>query len=220
MIHDIKTIHRMSWEKVLPPNQINHTLKDNSITGIVPFEDRIMLMIDFEKIVADINPEISLSVEKDKDIINKIQQIGDGKQKVLIAEDSGIVRDLLTEILEKGGFEVVSANNGKLAWEYLSAFSEEAKSQNKKINDVIQVLVADIEMPQMDGHSLCKKIKDSPETNSLPVILFSSLIYEEIKRKGELIGADAQISKPEIGNLLNVIRDILQKKHDEKNSKK
>ncbi len=216
LIHDIRTIHRMSWDKVLPPTNISNNIKNECITGVVNFDDRIMMMIDFEKIVADINPEVSLSVKADRKIIDDVQQIGKGKQKVLLAEDSGIMRDLLASILEKGGFEVVHVNNGKLALEYLNAFLEDAKKENKKINEIIQLVITDIEMPQMDGHSLCKKIKEHPELKTLPVILFSSLIYEEIKRKGELIGADAQISKPEIGNLLNIIRDILKKRQEEK----
>jgi two-component system chemotaxis response regulator CheV len=73
-------------------------------------------------------------------------------------------------------------------------------------------VLTDIEMPQMDGHSLTRKIKEDAVLQSIPVILFSSLIYEEIRRKGEVIGADAQISKPEIGNLLNIVEDVLKKK--------
>ncbi|MBN1502358.1 chemotaxis protein CheV [Candidatus Woesearchaeota archaeon] len=215
LIHDVRTIHRMSWERVLSPMDITHNIQNESITGIVTFDDRIMLMLDFEKIVADISPELSLSVETDKKVIEDVQHIGQGKQKVLLAEDSGIVRDTLAKMLEKGGFEVVHVSNGKDAWEYLAAFLDEAKQKNGIVNDVIQLVIADIEMPQMDGHSLCRSIKEHAELKTLPVVLFSSLIYEEIKRKGELIGADAQISKPEIGNLLTIIRDILRKKQEE-----
>lgn len=211
MIHDIKTIHRLSWEMVIPPNNIDTNTSNNSITGVVKFDDRIMMMLDFEKIVADINPELSLSVERDKDIIESIKSEGLGEPKVLIAEDSGIVRDLMVSMLEKGGFEVAHVNNGKLAWEYLEAFLDEAKGHDKPISSTVQAVIADIEMPQMDGHSLCRKIKEHPDMKNLPVILFSSLIYEEIKRKGDLIGADAQISKPEIGSLVTILRDILKK---------
>ena len=124
LIHGIKTIHRMSWDKVLSPTNIDNnteSIKAGCITGIVNFKDRIMMMIDFEKIVADINPEISLSVNTDKKIIDDVQVIGIGRQKVLLAEDSEIMRELLSGILEKGGFEVIPVNNGKTALEYLNA---------------------------------------------------------------------------------------------------
>src|SRR3989344_6343840 len=160
LIHNIKTIHRMSWERILSPSNVGEQSKRvnaNCITGIVNFKDRIMMMIDFERIVADINPQISLSTEADKKIIEDVQQIGAGKQRILLAEDSVLMRDLLTELLEKGGFEVVSVNNGSIAWEYLHAFLEEAKNIKGSITDIVQMVITDIEMPQMDGHSLCRK---------------------------------------------------------------
>lgn len=212
LIHNIRTIHRMSWSKVLPPMEISNQIKNNCITGVVNFDDRIMMMIDFEKIVADINPEVTLSVQEDKEIIDNLKNTHGDTRKVLLAEDSGIVRDLLSGILEKGGYEVVHVNNGKLALEYLEAFVSEAKKKNQNVNDIVQLVITDIEMPQMDGHTLCRKIKEDQNLKSLPVVIFSSLIYDEIRKKGELIGADAQISKPEIGNLLNILDEVLNKK--------
>lgn len=209
LIHNIKTIHRMSWDKVMPPINIDDKIKNNCITGVVNFKDRIMMMIDFEKIVADINPEISLSIQADQHIIDDLK--GNEGKKILLAEDSGIVRDLIAGILEKGGYEVVHVNNGKLALEYLEAFYDEAQKDDKRLNDIISAVITDIEMPQMDGHALCKKIKTSARLKTLPIIIFSSLISEEIKKKGELIGVDAQISKPEIGNLLNILSQVLKK---------
>jgi two-component system chemotaxis response regulator CheV len=129
---------------------------------------------------------------------------------VLLAEDSSIVRDLLKGILEDGGFDVVSVDNGKLAWEYVYKWKKASTDSDCPITDYVQLVVTDIEMPQMDGHSLLRKIKEDAEMKQLPVILFSSLIYEEIRRKGDLLGADAQISKPEIGNLLNIVEDVLK----------
>ena len=210
LVHEIVTIHRMSWEKVLPPTHVHENIRSDSITGVVILGSKIMMMMDFEKIVSDVNSEVSLSIESDKQIIETLNA-GVPAPKVLLAEDSSIVRDLLAGILEKGGFEVANVNNGMLAWEYLDAWKQEAKDKNVPINDIIQIVVTDIEMPQMDGHSLLRKIKEDPELKKIPVILFSSLIYEEIKRKGDLIGADAQISKPEIGNLLNIVNDVLKK---------
>lgn len=215
VIHGINRIHRISWEKLLSPENLSsatNTTKIDCITGLVNFEDHLMMMLDFERIVSDINPELGLSVQADREIINDIQNLGTENPKILLAEDSTTIRDLIAEILEKGGFEVVHVQNGKVALEYLQAFAEEAQKEGVKIDDYLQAVVTDIEMPQMDGHTLCKQIKQNPALKELPVILFSSLIYDEIRRKGELIGADAQISKPEIGKLITIIRDLLKKK--------
>ena len=214
IINSVNRIHRVSWTKILSSSNINkdsNSSSANCITGIVNFEDRIMMMLDFERIVADINPEMSLSVLSDKDTLEEFNSKDFSGKKVLVAEDSDIVRDLFVDILEKAGFEVIEASNGKIASEYIDAVLESATQSGKSIKDFLQVVITDIEMPQMDGHSLCKKIKESDDLNSLPVILFSSLIYEEMRKKGELIGADAQISKPDIGNLVNIISDILKK---------
>ena len=216
IVHKIETIHRMSWEKVLPPVDVNYGIKNNCITGIVTLDEdkeqkKIMMMIDFERIVADINPEASLSMKADHAIIEQLDA-GSPPPKVLLAEDSTIMRDLLSGILEKGGFDVIKVNNGKKAWEHLQEWKKQSQEENKELQDIIQLVLTDIEMPQMDGHSLTRKIKEDTILQSIPVILFSSLIYEEIRRKGEVIGADAQISKPEIGNLLNIVEEVLEKK--------
>ena len=215
IVHKIETIHRMSWEKVLPPVNVGDGMNNDCITGIVTLEEdnknKIMMMIDFERIVADINPEASLSVNADRTIIDKLDA-GNPPPRVLLAEDSTIMRDLLSGILEKGGFDVVKVNNGKKAWEHLNEWKNQATSEEKLLEEYIQLVLTDIEMPQMDGHSLTRKIKEDAALQSVPVILFSSLIYEEIRRKGEVIGADAQISKPEIGNLLTIVEDVLSKK--------
>ena len=219
LVHKIETIHRMSWEKVLPPAQVNKDIRKNCITGIVALGNdgkRLMLMVDFEKIVSDINPEVSLSINADKNIIDQFDG-GNPPPKVLLAEDSSIVRDLLKGILEDGGFDVVSVNNGKHAWEYVCDWKQKSIEEKNPISQYVQMIVSDIEMPQMDGHSLLRKIKEDAELKNLPVILFSSLIYEEIRRKGELLGADAQISKPEIGNLLNIVDNVLKKSKSVKN---
>lgn len=219
LVHRIETIHRMSWEKVLPPANVNNDIRKNCITGMVALgkdEKKLMLMVDFERIVADINPEVSLSIKSDKHIIDQLDG-GNPPPKVILAEDSSIVRDLLKGILEDGGFDVVSVNNGKLAWEYITKKKRESTETGAPITDYVQLVVTDIEMPQMDGHSLLRKIKEDTHLMNLPVILFSSLIYEEIRRKGDILGADAQISKPEIGNLLTIVEDVLEKQKTEEN---
>ena len=213
LVHKIETIHRLSWEDVLPPMDVEKDVTANCITGIVLLgsqKKKIMMMVDFEKIVADISPEISLSIAADRRIIEKLDA-GTPAPKVLLAEDSSIIRDLLTGILKKGGFDVISVNNGKHAWEHMQSWDKESKKKDVPIEDIVQLVVTDIEMPQMDGHALLRKIKENDGMKSLPVILFSSLIYDEIRRKGDAIGADAQISKPEIGNLLNIVDEVLKK---------
>lgn len=79
------------------------------------------------------------------------------------------------------------------------------------MKDHVQCVITDIEMPLMDGHRLTKLIKSDDETKDIPVVIFSSLVNDEMKRKGEALGADAQLSKPEIANLVRIIDDLVKK---------
>ena len=74
----------------------------------------------------------------------------------------------------------------------------------------LSIVITDLEMPQMDGHNLTKRIKEDKELQAIPVIIFSSLITEEMRRKGKEVGADEQLSKPEIGHLIGIVDHLLE----------
>ena len=81
------------------------------------------------------------------------------------------------------------------------------------MDENVHCVITDIEMPQMDGHRLTKLIKSDDKLKHLPVIIFSSLVNEELRRKGESLGADAQLTKPEIGSLVDAIDELLAKRN-------
>lgn len=126
---------------------------------------------------------------------------------ILIAEDSSLLRKLIVDSLKKAGYDnVIKAENGEEAWKYIN----KCRSAGN-LEDEVKLVITDIEMPLMDGHRLTKLIKSDDETKYLPVIIFSSLVNEEMRKKGEELGADAQLSKPEIGNLVKVIDGLLSR---------
>lgn len=116
-----------------------------------------------------------------------------------------MLRELLVGTLHAAGYETIVNEDGQIAWNKLSHISQSAANPA----DVLQLVITDIEMPQMDGHHLIKRIKDDNRLNYLPCVIFSSLINEEMRRKGEAIGANAQITKPEIGQLINIVDSLL-----------
>ncbi len=121
---------------------------------------------------------------------------------ILIAEDSKMLRDLLLSTLHVAGYNnVISTENGQIAWDTL----ENMASDRAPMQEKLHLIITDIEMPQMDGHHLLKRIKDHENLRALPVIIFSSLINEEMRRKGEALGAAAQVTKPEITQLIDLI---------------
>ncbi|MDO5484493.1 MAG: response regulator, partial [Desulfovibrionaceae bacterium] len=99
------------------------------------------------------------------------------------------------------GFSVVVTTTGREAWECLTAFKKRAEEEKRHISDFVQVVVTDIEMPVMDGFNLTSRIKNDDMLKQLPVLIFSSLITDKLRHKGESVGADGQISKPEVGQL-------------------
>lgn len=188
-VSSVVGINRLSWEDIEQPNGVLSVESDSPLVGIVKKEN-IILLLDFEKIVSD-RDELLLNET------NSITQLDIGNNKVLIAEDSPFLIDVLKEFLKDSGIEnIVKFNNGKEAWEYIS-------SQDNVDN--IYCLITDIEMPYMDGLTLTKKIKDDKKYKNIPVVLFSSLISDDLRHKGESVGANAQISKPEFKDLANIL---------------
>lgn len=97
--------------------------------------------------------------------------------------------------------------NGQVAWDKLESYRDQGI-----VDDKVSLIVTDIEMPLMDGHRLTKLVKEDPQLKHIPVVIFSSLVNEEMKRKGEMLGVDAQLSKPEIGLLVDEIDKLILKK--------
>jgi len=202
MVSGVTRIHRLSWTQVEPPDAHLNEYSGNSVTGVVRFEDRILLILDMEKILADLNPGLAMKIEEHA--MEEIEEHKPQKKehyKALIADDSISIRRMIATMLEKAGFEVTQTVNGQEAWEALVALKNQALSEKCPLTDLVDIIVSDIEMPVMDGHNLTKRIKDDPDLKTLPVILFSSLITERLRHKGESVGADEQISKPNITEL-------------------
>jgi two-component system, chemotaxis family, chemotaxis protein CheV len=204
MVTGVTRIHRISWEEVEPPNAYVAAMTSNSITGVIKMENRIVFLLDLEKIVADLNPALGLRLDE------AIDWCADRRYRAIIADDSGLIRAMLKDLLQKANFEVDAYTNGRSAWEKLVEIKGKAEEEGKKVYDYVQVVVSDIEMPQMDGHNLTKRIKDDPVLRELPVILFSSIITDKLRHKGESVGADDQISKPEVTNLAHRAKDLIE----------
>ena len=127
---------------------------------------------------------------------------------ILIAEDSQLLNKLIVDALHKAGYvHLIHTANGQEAYDVITD-----ALQKGKLKEEVQCLITDIEMPQMDGYHLTKLIKENDETKDIPVVIFSSLVNEEMRAKGEQLGVDAQLSKPEIVKLVEVLDGLLLKK--------
>jgi two-component system, chemotaxis family, chemotaxis protein CheV len=203
IVSDVKRIHRISWEQISSPDTLEGLdSEDNTIIGIIKFDDRNILMVDIEKIVAEIDPKSALDPSNKKISIQ-------GKPKAITVEDSSTIRKMITDRLVNAGFEIIPFNNGKDAWDALSNISSKVAS-GSQLNEFVDVVVTDIEMPKMDGYSLTKHIKSNDILQKLPVVIFSSIVSEDVFHKGKSVGADAQLTKPQIGDLIETIDQLLQ----------
>lgn len=197
-VHSVSRIHRISWNQIEKPGEM-YTGVDGLTIGIIHIEDKMTLLLDYEKIVVDINPGTGINVERVKDMGRKQTR---SDKKILVAEDSMLLRRLLKETLEEVGYtKVLFYEDGQQAWDHLEKLVDKGLDVKKEI----QLIITDIEMPQMDGHHLTKRIKENNHLKDLPVVIFSSLITDDLRHKGEKVGADAQVSKPEIAELVGHI---------------
>ena len=202
-VESVVGIDRVSWENIKKPDKVIYSGEDSVATAIAEYKDRLITILDFEKIIADISPETSITLDRLDELGDRVES----QKKILVAEDSMMLSNLIIGFLHKSGYKnTVKFNNGKEAWNYLT----EAKESGLPISNYVSCIVSDIEMPLMDGHRLTKLIKSDEKLKHIPVILFSSLISDELRIKGQEVGADEQITKPEIVELVNIIDRLIK----------
>ncbi|MDE6595210.1 MAG: chemotaxis protein, partial [Oscillospiraceae bacterium] len=208
-VTSVKGIQRISWSDISDPPAVSSGDSSGAAglsTGVAKIEDRIIIILDFEKIVSTLNREAGLDITG----LDTLGRPGDdiGNKRIVIADDSKFLNKMITDAISNTGFHnIVSFSNGQDAWEYVSSF----KNTDGDITDHISCVISDIEMPKMDGHRLTKLIKDDAVLKKIPVLLFSSLINEQMIAKGKSVGADGQFSKPQIKELISYLIEILSK---------
>lgn len=199
-VHTVVGISRISWKDIQKPDKTVSGGNEGVATGIAQCGSDLVTILDFEKIVAEIAPETTIQM-------SEIDQLGERQRSdaaILVAEDSVLLSKMIEEALHKSGYvNTRMFPDGQELWNYLNSIRGEKLEKN------VSLVITDIEMPQMDGHRLTKLIKDDKEFTHIPLIIFSSLITEEMRRKGKELGADEQMSKPEIGHLVRVIDHLL-----------
>ena len=198
LVENVSRIHRISWKDMEPSPEVGD---QSRVVGIVKMPNRIVLLLDFETIIAEVNPEINAKLTTVSDAAEDVRAKRSNVH-VVVAEDSAMLRDLLVTTLHDSGYRFVrDFGNGLDAWEYLQGLA----SKEGDISNHVGIIVSDVEMPKMDGHRLLKLVRQNERLLDVPFILFSSLINEEMRLKGENLGASAQISKPEIGKLIDLL---------------
>jgi len=199
LVHTVEGMHRISWSKVERPSSIIYGSNDSVITGTTKIDGRIITIIDFEKVLYDINPETGLQISE----VHRMGEREHSRKPVVVVEDSVFLRRMLLESLEAAGYtNIESFDNGQDAWDYLEKCRRDCLTNVTPIEKKVSIIITDIEMPRMDGHHLTKLVKSDDVLSKVPVVVFSSLIDETQKQHGEKLGVNAHLSKPQIGKLV------------------
>lgn len=200
-VHNVMGIHRVSWSDIIKPDVTINANGSGMSTGIIKWNDNLIMILDFERIVEEICPETSLRVSEIDALGNRARS----DVPILIAEDSPMLSAMIKDSLTRAGYTNLTLKaNGQEAWDDILELKK-----NNGIQYGVKLLITDIEMPIMDGHRLVRLIREDDELKNIPIIIFSSLINDDMKRKGEMLGANAQVSKPEIGNLVHIIDELV-----------
>ena len=200
-VHTVDRISRISWTDIQKPDKTVSGGTEGVATGIAQCDGELVTILDFERIVAEIAPETSIQ-------ISEVERLGPrdrNDRPIWVAEDSVLLSKMIADSLRKANYvNLHMYPNGLELWEALTALPTDGPLERD-----VALIITDIEMPQMDGHRLTKLVKEDARFKEIPLIIFSSLISEEMRLKGRDLGADEQLTKPEIGHLVDVMDHLL-----------
>ena len=202
-VHTVDRISRISWTDISKPDKTVSGGTESVATGIAQCDGELVTILDFERIVAEIAPETSIQ-------ISEVEGLGPRERNdrpIWVAEDSILLSKMIEQSLQKANYvNLHMFPNGQELWDALRALPADGLLERD-----VALIITDIEMPQMDGHRLTKLVKEHSRFKQIPLVIFSSLISEEMRRKGRDLGADEQLTKPEIGHLVDVMDHLLER---------
>lgn len=200
LVDEVERIHRLSWENILAVPALDD-LANTPVTALARCDERLIVMLDFEMILDDVTDQLFRTDE-----VANPMGLPREKLHILLAEDSPTVRQAIGATLAASGYRHVTIfENGAEAWNWISHRIEETG----QVEDVGDLLICDVEMPQVDGFHLTKQIKEHALLRQIPVLLYSSIITPDNHKKGKAVGADAQVAKPELTKVVQLADELI-----------
>jgi len=205
LVDAVNRIHRVSWKALSPLEEISLVGNSPCVTGTITIENRVLMVLDLEHLMSEVAPETSIkaTVAAAKNVaVNPLRS----SLRVIYAEDSAMIRRLTSEQLRKAGFTNLQVyENGQLALNAIRELIGKAETQGKPAETAFDLLLTDIEMPQLDGLTLCRTLREELQVRAVPVVIYSSLINEQMAAKCRSVGSNAHISKPKIEQIVEVL---------------
>lgn len=194
---------KKNWNEMHAPD--SYRLKDEGVViNDTRLEDgSLCLVLDYEKLLADVIPQALVDVDRDTEMLKEIsipKKLQNGV--VLIAEDSKTAQKHLIHIFHNAGIQIVMFDNGKKLVDHLHSLGEHTEK--------IAAVITDIEMPEMSGFTVIQTLKADPNTRHIPMIVNSSMTGDNNKREAESLGADGFIDKTKSHNIIPLIASLIQ----------
>ena len=191
LVEAVDTILRLDWAQMrVPPSMLASSSLGGLVTAITELPDgRLVMMLDVERVLAETNKA------DDDFLFTNIHSLGREDVTVLFADDSSIARKQIERTLAALGLRYVATVNGRMAWEELQRLANYAESNGHMAKDVVQLVLTDVEMPEMDGYILTKNIKSDPRFAGIPVVMHSSLSSLSNQQLGKSVGIDEYVPK-------------------------
>ena len=211
-VDGVNQIHRVSWSNVEPIAPILAKYEPR-FTGSIHVGDREILLLDLEHIVGELDPDSVLDDKESTAPSGEIQSPLHNRNnaRILMAEDSTIIRSGLKKVLKEAGFNNLEVFvDGDKCYQRILQLKQQADAEQVDIRDHLRLIISDIEMPRMDGLTLCRKVKEDLGYKHLPVVLFSSLINPPMEVKCDSVGADNYAAKPEVAKLIQLMDEYIQ----------
>lgn len=206
LVEGVDTILRLDWSSIKEPPEMFAGHMGGLVTAVTELPDgRLVMLMDVEKILAETthaDDEFLYTAVKPLDV--------DEERTIFFCDDSAIARKQIEKTLNAMGVHYHMATNGRQAWEGLLKIAEQAEAAHLPVSHFIQLVLTDVEMPEMDGYILTKNIKSDPRFAGIPVIMHSSLSGMSNQQLGRSVGVDEYVSKFEPQRLSETLARILK----------
>ena len=206
LVEAVDTILRLDWSQMRVPPAMLLAELGGLVTAVTELPDgRLVMLMDVEKILSE-------TTRYDDEIVYRnIKPLDNPELTVFFADDSAVARKQIERTLEAMGVKYVAAINGREAWDELVKVATFAQTAGQEVRELISLVLTDIEMPEMDGYILTKKIKSDARFAGVPVIMHSSLSGMSNQQLGLSVGVDQYVPKFEPQRLSSTLRRLLGK---------
>jgi two-component system chemotaxis response regulator CheV len=204
LVAAVDTILRLDWAKMkVPPAMLAQNMS-GLITAVTELADgRLVMMMDVEKILSD------TTGTEDEDVYRHVVPLGKEGRTVFFADDSSTARKQISRTLDALGVHHIQAVNGRQAWETLLRLADQSTSRGEPLVQSVQIVLTDVEMPEMDGYMLTRRIKSDTRFKGIKVLMHSSLSGDSNQKLGHSVGVDEYVSKFEPQRLASTLARLL-----------